>query len=93
MGLTSVKAVLSFTNGGLTDAFTQALAMDVVTTRNTSSITSSVNSTRLPVICPATGAFKGSITLVGPPTRPASFFGQIVKIGSITQDYGYFLIP
>ena len=49
----------------------------------------------LPVIGPATGAFSGSFTIPGataPLNRPAPFFGQIVRIGSITQGYGYFLL-
>jgi hypothetical protein len=55
-----------------------------------------LNTTTLPVITPATGAFNGQFIIPGataPLNRPAPFFGQIVRIGSTTQGWGYFLLP
>jgi predicted outer membrane repeat protein len=95
MGLSSPNAVLNFRNGGLSDVFTQALT--IAAAKNIGMITAPIlNTTTIPVIMPATGAFSGSFTIAGataPLNRPAPFFGQIVKIGNTMQGWGYFLLP
>lgn len=97
MGLSSPNAVLNFRNGGLADPFTQALTITAAGTKNIATITAAVsNTTTLPVITPSTGAFNGQFIIPGATAalnRPAPFFGQIVKIGSTTQGWGYFLLP
>ena len=95
MGITTPDAVLSFAQGGLTEVFTQTLTIAATGLTNKATIGTPLMNAPLPVIAPATGAFSGSFTIPGataPLNRPAPFFGQIVRIGSITQGYGYFLL-
>ena len=96
----NTNAILAFSLGGLSESFNQTVRItnpSPTGLTNTSTLgTPVLNTTTMPVISAATGAFNGQFIIPGTTValnRPAPFFGQIVKIGSTTQGYGYFLLP
>ena len=101
--LRSTNAKLNFTLGNLdveAKEFTQLLRIanpSATGLTNTAIPATPIsNTTTITTFTASSGLFVGSFTINGATTtlnRPASFYGQIVKIGGITQGYGYFLLP
>ena len=85
---------LSFSNGGLAPDFDQPVTIakpSATSLINTAVPASPVtNTTKITKFDVKTGALAGSF-LIG--TRSAPFTGQVVKIGSTTEAYGFFLLP
>lgn len=103
MGLLNVddNAKLDFTGGGLLVAQEPDITFSI---RNPSAtgfqqvvtIPSTVNNVTLPGLTPSTGSFNGGYVIPGtPPVAPrsAEFWGQLVKIGGVTQGYGFSILP
>ena len=102
------NSTLSFTGGGLSPDFSQALLIrSTTTTANTATVplfnagtSSNLNRMVLPVLNAPTGLFNGSFTITGATiaaNRVAPCYGQIVRIVTPTTDttrgYGFFLLP
>lgn len=101
----ATNAKLAFTLGGLDTSLPASLEFEQPLTitnpsatgfTNVASIPAPINSTTLPTLTAATGAFAGSFTIPGTTAalnRKATFNGQIVKVSGVTTGYGHFLLP
>ena len=96
------NAKISFSEGGIAtlNAFSQSLRFTTKTTRDAISVVGVLppltNSTTMTAIDGQKGTFSGSFTMPGATAalnRPAPFYGQIIKISSTPEGYGYFLLP
>ena len=97
------NSTLGFNFGGLdveVKTFSQAVRIDnpkaTGLTNTATVVTPAANSTALPVLTAATGAFSGSFAIAGTTPalkRTAPFYGQMVTISGSTRGYGFFLLP
>lgn len=98
------NAQLSFTGGGLAPPlFIQKMRVSLSFAKQPKDAVSLMgtlppleNSTKLNAFSAKAGSFGGTFTIAGATAaqnRVAPYAGQIVRIGGLTQGYGYFLLP
>jgi hypothetical protein len=97
---TSDNALLDFRLGALSEGWSQPITIvnpSPTGLTNTASVPSTAaNGLKVAKLDAATGTFSGSFTLAGTTAllnRPATYEGMIVKVGTVTQGYGFFHLP
>lgn len=97
---TSDNALLDFRLGALSEGWSQPITIvnpSPTGLTNTASVPpTAANGLKVAKLDAATGTFSGSFTLAGTTAllnRPATYEGMIVKVGTVTQGYGFFHLP